>query len=161
MSLPQNGLKVALISRTWNSVIRLSGLTWRSRVNLPLAALFEREYALLDADDGVRRDSFKPRVWTEKKERAPSLEEFDHQRGFFPPELKGGALPAKDLELEGRRMLRWRPVSESYGERMIGQTSSTGIRGFKGRNLDLHTLRRVIKHHRLYCKAIKSTSHST
>ena len=27
---------------------------------------------------------------------------------------------------------------------MIGQTSSTGIRGFKGRNLYLHTLRRVI-----------------
>nr|KJB09794.1 hypothetical protein B456_001G166800 [Gossypium raimondii] len=106
MSLPKNGLKVALISRTWNSVIRLSGLTLRSRVNLPLAALFEREYALIDADDGVRRDSFKPRVWTVEKERAPSLEEFDHQRGFFNYSLKGGALPAKDLELEGRRMLR-------------------------------------------------------
>ena len=73
---------------------------------MPLAALFEREYALLDADDGVRRDSFKPRVWTVEKERAPSLEEFDHQRGFFNYSLKGGALPAKDFFLEGRRMLR-------------------------------------------------------
>jgi hypothetical protein len=34
---------------------------------LPLEALFEREYALLDADDGVRRDSFKPRVGQLKK----------------------------------------------------------------------------------------------
>lgn len=67
------------------------------KVNKRLAALFERKYALLDADDGVSRDSFKPRVWTVEKERAPSLEEFDHQRGFFNYSLKGGALPAKNL----------------------------------------------------------------
>ncbi|KAL0281971.1 UNVERIFIED_CONTAM: hypothetical protein Sradi_7276400 [Sesamum radiatum] len=69
------------------------------RVNLPLAALFEREYALLDADDGVRRDSFKPRVWTVEKERAPSLEEFDHQRGFFNYSLKPQLHPPGRMEL--------------------------------------------------------------
>lgn len=31
-------------------------------VNLPLATLFEFSFALIDANDGVRRDSFKLRV---------------------------------------------------------------------------------------------------
>ncbi|KAK4411960.1 hypothetical protein Salat_2999200 [Sesamum alatum] len=78
---------------------KAEGTHLKIKGKLALAALFEREYALLDADDGVRRDSFKPRVWTVEKERAPSLEEFDHQRGFFNYSLKPQLHPPGRMEL--------------------------------------------------------------